>query len=1251
MNGVLEQVNSLGRQFAEFGWPMLIQSSALITILLLVDLLLRKKVRAVFRYWIWMLVLVKLLLSTTLWSPVSVGNWVGDKLAVVPVSETAVETGGEKARLNTNTEPVLLDEPISGEVDNAVAPARTADVEQAAPVAAARTAETVTPVTWQAVVFLIWVVVVLALGLLLAQRAMFVCGLVRQAKEVNGLMNDTLRFCCKLMGVKPTFGLKVSANATSPAVCGLFRPVILVPANLGSTLGAEHLRMVLLHELAHIRRGDLWVNLVQTLLQIVYFYNPLLWLANWMIRRVREQAVDEAVQVALGEKAGQYPETLLNVAKFVFERPAMSLRLVGVVESKNALAGRIKRMLNRPVPKSAKLGILGSLAIILFAVLLLPMAKAKDDGTVDNYSTVTVKESAGIDVRVEDFDIWQYPEGGLYTATVSIRNKGAEESPKFGVDFYRGDPNVVKPMTHEAGQIKPGKVWNKGTMPFALKEGTNEITVVLDPANLVEESNEANNRASMEVVIKDGQVVEKKVSFSSAKNVNRQGMGLPEQVISAAEFGGGGESGNSAGKGYEELLGKAVTVDVNQSPDGDRLTVQYAATAVCEAAGVPYQWDKSQRHAREKCRRYIEPVRIKDTPAGKAIAEILKPHGLAYGLDVNGLYLLEASQRSSAKPKERAGQAEKPSAAAVKVTTGKRDELSHDDGSSDGKESINGGGHAVMFDSPDEGYVLRSVKIYGSRYGEVQPPKEDFHIYLCDEKFNIIKDFAFPYSQFVRGNARWVTLRVEPVEVPSTFAICVDFKPHQTKGVYVHYDANSSGNSYIGVPGQEFKNFSEGEWMIRAVVGQGQDEQVDARLKKTLQQGNGSRVAQMDLLERYPTTLTGASSDSEEAHEWEFTAQDIFRLSGFSFSVGDALRVEIGPADVGIGHCTDGAVWAVVIPQKSGTLKSLPFGEPEIIDHLWLRFHPREVTELFAKETVSTRGDKELWSQMNEIAAVKIHSSWQSDGKALIPGLKNFTVDADIKNGVRRFFAVDREAKTAEYVAAFESHTMPAKKAKAGPDKIYTVTFKPIGDFKPKTAFQLLGAFNKNHPPEAVTHHFKVEAQRDTLVGRINVDGEEGKDAVVRMLKESKELALVEVGAASSGPVVVKTNPEAFANDVSVLLKEIAVTFDQAMMDGSWSWTGGGDMYPKTTGRPGYDANKKTCSLPVELEQGKVYWVGINSPSYQNFKSASGVSAKRYVILFATRGSDGKPTLIPEDMLREARAINEQSGVGMTGPK
>jgi beta-lactamase regulating signal transducer with metallopeptidase domain len=398
MDIVIEQINSVGKAFVNFAWPMLWQASVLIAILLAADWLLRRKVRAVFRYWLWMLVLAKLFLPTTLSSPVSIGLLTGNALPAINIAATEQPVGGD----------------ISSVLPNSPRTAETGETSVALHTETPIQSQAVTPVvllTREGGIFLVWLMVVCAMLLLLMQRAIFVFGLVRQSAKANGLMNDALKFCCKLMGVRQTIGLKISPNATSPAVCGLFRPVILVPQGLGPSLGIGPLRVVLMHELAHIKRGDLWVNLLQTVLQIAYFYNPLLWVANWVIRRVREQAVDEAVQVALGDRASQYPETLLNVARLAFERPALSLRLTGVVESKSALTSRIKRMLTRPIPKTAKLGIIGSLAIIFFAAVLLPMAKAEKTGeqkTEDGGFVAAVSNG----VKVELVGICDYPTEG-----------------------------------------------------------------------------------------------------------------------------------------------------------------------------------------------------------------------------------------------------------------------------------------------------------------------------------------------------------------------------------------------------------------------------------------------------------------------------------------------------------------------------------------------------------------------------------------------------------------------------------------------------------------------------------------------------------------------------------------------------------------------------------------------------------------------------------------------------------------------
>ena len=77
----------------------------------------------------------------------------------------------------------------------------------------------------------------------------------------------------------------------------------------------------------------------------------------------------------------------------------------------------------------------------------------------------------------------------------------------------------------------------------------------------------------------------------------------------------------------------------------------------------------------------------------------------------------------------------------------------------------------------------------------------------------------------------------------------------------------------------------------------------------------------IDLLQRYPTTLDAGVASPNNARPWQFTEADLYLLSRFNFEAG-GLRVQSGPADLGIGHCSDGAVWAVVLPHMPGKLTS-----------------------------------------------------------------------------------------------------------------------------------------------------------------------------------------------------------------------------------------------------------------------------------------------------------------------------------------
>jgi hypothetical protein len=185
-----------------------------------------------------------------------------------------------------------------------------------------------------------------------------------------------------------------------------------------------------------------------------------------------------------------------------------------------------------------------------------------------------------------------------------------------------------------------------------------------------------------------------------------------------------------------------------------------------------------------------------------------------------------------------------------------------------------------------------------------------------------------------------------------------------------------------------------------------------------------ARGEALDLLQRYPTKLTAGDTNPDHARSWEFTPDDIFRLTQFRLEVGKELRVEVGPADLGIGHCADGAVWAVLIPRVSGTLTSAATNREEAVSHVWLRFHPKEITLLFSPETVSSDGNAHLLAQMRFIANSKMSSSCQAGGKPMIPESNYMMVDLDTKNGPRRFFVVDTEAQTAKYDAYFEKQSV-----------------------------------------------------------------------------------------------------------------------------------------------------------------------------------------------------------------------------------
>ncbi len=350
MNPAIDTLNQWGAAGLEFAVAMFWQSSLLVLVLLALDFGLRHRVRASVRHALWLVLLVKLVLPPALALPTSPAWWLS-RATAIPL--TAPELPARDYTITQYDLPPL---------------------DQPAPLAPAPLPPppSLSLPAW--VLLLAGTVSLILLGWLLL-RWRQVIGTSRAALP-DAELSHRLVEARQLANFPSSVPVKLTSDTMSPAVCGLFRPVILLPQSLADTLSPEQLRAVLLHELMHMRRGDVWVNFAQALLQIVYWWHPLVWLANARLRRVREEAVDEAVMVALRADAEIYAPTLLAVAKFALQRPLASLGLVGILESRSALSQRIERLVNFPVPQRAGLGFLAALGIVAFSAIALPMGDA-----------------------------------------------------------------------------------------------------------------------------------------------------------------------------------------------------------------------------------------------------------------------------------------------------------------------------------------------------------------------------------------------------------------------------------------------------------------------------------------------------------------------------------------------------------------------------------------------------------------------------------------------------------------------------------------------------------------------------------------------------------------------------------------------------------------------------------------------------------------------------------------------------------
>jgi beta-lactamase regulating signal transducer with metallopeptidase domain len=189
----------------------------------------------------------------------------------------------------------------------------------------------------------LWFAGVLVFAVRLIWSARHVARLQREGDAPEASLVQTVLRLARRMSIDRPVRMLISSLADSPCVAGWLRPVVLLPAASLLNLSVEQLEAVLAHELAHIRRHDYLVNVLQTLAETLFFYQPAVWWVSSRIRNERELCCDDLVVEFCGNPVG-YARALTKLERLRVISPELALsstagpllrriqRLTGAVE-------------------------------------------------------------------------------------------------------------------------------------------------------------------------------------------------------------------------------------------------------------------------------------------------------------------------------------------------------------------------------------------------------------------------------------------------------------------------------------------------------------------------------------------------------------------------------------------------------------------------------------------------------------------------------------------------------------------------------------------------------------------------------------------------------------------------------------------------------------------------------------------------------------------------------------------------------
>lgn len=283
----------------------------------------------------------------------------------------------------------------------------------------------------------------------------------RDASEAFCEVSAVLEEACCLAGVHRAPRLLVTDAVRAPSLFGILRPVILLPRQVAAGRDAAALKLILLHELAHLKRRDLWAQILSSCVIALHWFNPLVWIAARRLRAEAEMAADaHALRCTDAREAHRFGELLLGFANHAAAGWMVgftSAVLLGISENKNDLRRRIEGLMDIARGRRTR-WVFGMGAFVVMAVIGLtrsPAEEVKKAVTNDSAKAAEVATSTpvtGIVVDESDKPV----KDAKVTLSINLTTRSDQKSQVTGEDGkfrFEGVPQTASMnlrATHDA---------------------------------------------------------------------------------------------------------------------------------------------------------------------------------------------------------------------------------------------------------------------------------------------------------------------------------------------------------------------------------------------------------------------------------------------------------------------------------------------------------------------------------------------------------------------------------------------------------------------------------------------------------------------------------------------------------------------------------------------------------------------------------------------------------------------------------